>query len=61
MAIHTLATWNIYFSWKMVEKDKGKYVFTKGQEKRVRNVADIINDMDADVLGIQEGTVASFG
>ncbi len=49
-----VAAWNIYFSWNLVEKRNSRLRVTPSQRRRAENVARIINDMDADVLGIVE-------
>lgn len=54
MPKQTIATWNIYFSWKLVEMRSGSYRIAPSQRRRAKNIAEIINDMDVDVLGIQE-------
>lgn len=54
MPKQTIATWNIYFSWNLVEMHSGAHRITPSQRRRAQNIADIISDMDADALGIQE-------
>ena len=50
----TIATWNIYYSWKLVEKRSGAFRITPTERTRAKNIARIIENMDVDVLGIQE-------
>lgn len=52
MAKNKIAFWNIYFSWKLIGESRGKYYFK--EKKRSSNVADIINSIDASILGIAE-------
>lgn len=47
-----IATWNIYFSWKLVKEDGRQLKLS--QKTRGENIADVIRKMDADILGIQE-------
>ncbi|WP_169054460.1 endonuclease/exonuclease/phosphatase family protein [Nitratireductor sp. XY-223] len=54
MPKQTIATWNIFYSWTMVEMRSGSYRITPSESRRAKNVGRIINEMDADVLGIQE-------
>ena len=54
MPSEKIAVWNIYFSWKLVETRNGVLRTTPGERKRAENVAEIINEMDAGLLGIVE-------
>ena len=54
MAKEKIAFWNIYFSWNLVERRDGKYRVKPSQRKRAENVAEIINNIDAEIFGIVE-------
>ncbi len=54
MAKAKLACWNIYFSWTLVETRAGQLRIVPKQRRRAQNVAKIIGEVDADLLGIVE-------
>lgn len=54
MAKEKVACWNIFFSWKLVEKKGGKYRVVPKEKKRAENIARIIKTMDAALLGVVE-------
>ena len=54
MAKETIACWNVYFSWNMVERKNGLWRVVPSQKTRAKNVAEIIRAMDSSILGIVE-------
>ena len=54
MAQIKIACWNIFFSHKLVSKRNGKWRIHPKERTRAGNVAAIIKDIRADVLGIVE-------
>lgn len=54
MPKQSIATWNIYSSWKLVEMRSGTYRLTPSERRRANNIGRIVGDMNADLLGIQE-------
>ena len=49
-----IAAWNIFYSWTLVGTHQGALRIPTKQVRRAANVGRIINELDADILGIVE-------
>ena len=55
MATFKLTTWNIAWMNKWFEKDRAVYKSSAANEEIRQRVANVMNGLDADIIGIQEG------